>query len=237
MLVAGIEAAGYTPGRTSSSRSTRPRARSSPSGSYDLAHEGRTLSAAELAAYWAEAVDNYPIISIEDGMDEEDWDGWQRADRRDRRSLPARRRRPLRHQPRAPAPRDRGRRRQLDPRQGEPDRHADGDVRGRSDGPRGGLHGGHVPPLRRDRGHDHRRPGGRHRLWPDQDRARRRAPIGWRSTTSCSGSRRSWATRRPSPGSGRSPDAAADPLAGLAGPAPNLAGRWPRRPAPARNTA
>ena len=42
-----------------------------------LEHEGRTLSPAEMADYWADAVERYPIVSIEDGMDEEDWDGWK----------------------------------------------------------------------------------------------------------------------------------------------------------------
>jgi enolase len=44
---------------------------------YVLEHEGRTLSAAELAAYWAELAGRYPVVSIEDGMAEEDWDGWK----------------------------------------------------------------------------------------------------------------------------------------------------------------
>ena len=42
-----------------------------------LEHEGRTLSSEELADYWHELVDRFPIVSIEDGMDEEDWDGWK----------------------------------------------------------------------------------------------------------------------------------------------------------------
>ena len=87
-----------------------------------------------------------------------------------RRPRPARRRRPLRHQHRAPEARDRARRRQLDPDQGQPDRHADGDARGDRDGARGRLHGGHVAPLGRDGGHDDRRPRRRHRLRADQDR-------------------------------------------------------------------
>jgi enolase len=45
-------------------------------GAYVLAGEGRTLSSAELVDYWVELVDRYPIVSIEDGMAEEDWDGW-----------------------------------------------------------------------------------------------------------------------------------------------------------------
>src|SRR5262249_37956 len=46
-------------------------------GAYDLEHEGRKLSSLELADYWASAAERYPIVSIEDGMDEEDWDGWK----------------------------------------------------------------------------------------------------------------------------------------------------------------
>ncbi len=46
-------------------------------GDYDLASEGRKFSAAEFADYLAGWVDQYPIISIEDGMDEGDWDGWK----------------------------------------------------------------------------------------------------------------------------------------------------------------
>ncbi len=46
-------------------------------GSYHLDGEGRVLSSAEMAAYWAELCDAFPIVSIEDGMSEDDWDGWQ----------------------------------------------------------------------------------------------------------------------------------------------------------------
>jgi len=46
-------------------------------GDYVLGHEGRTLSATELATYWADLCDRYPVISLEDGMDEEDWEGWK----------------------------------------------------------------------------------------------------------------------------------------------------------------
>jgi enolase len=42
-----------------------------------LEHEGRTLSSEEMADYWAQMASRYPIVSIEDGMDEEDWDGWK----------------------------------------------------------------------------------------------------------------------------------------------------------------
>ncbi len=46
-------------------------------GVYDLASEGRKFTAAEFVDYLAGWVDQYPIISIEDGMDESDWDGWK----------------------------------------------------------------------------------------------------------------------------------------------------------------
>ena len=42
-----------------------------------LAGEGRELTSAEMVDYWAALVEKYPIISIEDGMAEEDWDGWK----------------------------------------------------------------------------------------------------------------------------------------------------------------
>ncbi|MDH3195737.1 MAG: phosphopyruvate hydratase, partial [Hyphomicrobiales bacterium] len=46
-------------------------------GKYHLAGEGRTLSADDMAAYLADFVERYPIISIEDGMAEDDWEGWK----------------------------------------------------------------------------------------------------------------------------------------------------------------
>ena len=46
-------------------------------GSYHLDGEGRVLSSAEMAGYWAELCDAFPIVSIEDGMSEDDWDGWK----------------------------------------------------------------------------------------------------------------------------------------------------------------
>jgi enolase len=77
MLVRGIEAAGYRPGEDVYI-ALDPAVSEIRSGDvYDLEHEGRTLSSDELVAYWAELAGKYPIVSIEDGMDEEDWDGWK----------------------------------------------------------------------------------------------------------------------------------------------------------------
>jgi enolase len=75
-LVAGIEAAGHEPGRDVHIALDPATSEVFRDGAYVLEHEGRSLNAAELTGYWADAVDRYPILSIEDGMDEEDWDGW-----------------------------------------------------------------------------------------------------------------------------------------------------------------
>src|SRR5207249_2327089 len=61
-------------------------------------------------------------------------------------------------------------RRELDPDQAEPDRHPDGDAGGYCDGGLGRLHLGDLASLRRNRGHDDRRPGGMHGGYTDQDR-------------------------------------------------------------------
>jgi enolase 1/2/3 len=76
-LVAGIEAAGYKPGDDVAIALDPATSEIFESGSYELEHEGRSLSSAELADYWADLAGRYPILSIEDGMDEEDWDGWK----------------------------------------------------------------------------------------------------------------------------------------------------------------
>jgi enolase len=77
-LVEGIEAAGYRAGDDIAIALDPATSEIFSDGAgYELTHEGRTLSAPELAAYWADLADRYPIVSIEDGMDEEDWDGWK----------------------------------------------------------------------------------------------------------------------------------------------------------------
>lgn len=51
-------------------------------GKYELKGEGRELTSEEMVDYWEQLVDKYPIISIEDGMAEEDWDGWKKLTER-----------------------------------------------------------------------------------------------------------------------------------------------------------
>jgi enolase len=76
-LIAGIEAAGYAPGDDLAIALDPATSEVHEEAGYVLEHEGRTLSSDEMAGYWADLAGRYPIVSIEDGMDEEDWDGWK----------------------------------------------------------------------------------------------------------------------------------------------------------------
>jgi enolase len=76
-LIEGVEAAGYRPGEDVAIALDPATSEIFDHGAYDLEHEGRRLSSDDMAAYWADLSDRYPIVSIEDGMDEEDWDGWR----------------------------------------------------------------------------------------------------------------------------------------------------------------
>ena len=128
MLVAGIEAAGYEPGADVAIAMDPATSELYRGRGYVLEHEGRTLSAAELTDYWAELVARYPIVSIEDGMDEEDWAGWRTLTERLGERAAARRRRSVRDEHRASAARHRRGRGELDSDQGQPDRDAVGDA-------------------------------------------------------------------------------------------------------------
>jgi enolase 1/2/3 len=76
-LVAGIEAAGYRPGEDVAIALDPATSEIHEDGTYVLKHERRRLSTEEMAAYWIDVAERYPVISVEDGMDEEDWDGWR----------------------------------------------------------------------------------------------------------------------------------------------------------------
>ena len=78
VVIEGIEAAGYEPGEDVGIALDPATSEICVDERYRLEHEGRTLSSEELASYWERMADTYPILSIEDGMDEEDWDGWKR---------------------------------------------------------------------------------------------------------------------------------------------------------------
>jgi enolase len=76
VLMDAIRAAGYVPGEQVAIALDPAVSELYNDGSYVLEHEGRTLTADELTSYWEDLAGRYPILSIEDGMDEEDWAGW-----------------------------------------------------------------------------------------------------------------------------------------------------------------
>ncbi|EDQ32776.1 phosphopyruvate hydratase [Hoeflea phototrophica DFL-43] len=76
-IMKSIEKAGYRPGEDIYLALDPASTEFFKDGKYDLAGEGRILESAEMAAYYAELAAKYPIISIEDGMAEDDWDGWK----------------------------------------------------------------------------------------------------------------------------------------------------------------
>jgi enolase len=77
VVMEAIAAAGYRPGDDIAIALDPATTELYRDGAYHLEGEGRVLSSAELAAYWAELCDAFPIVSIEDGMSEDDWDGWK----------------------------------------------------------------------------------------------------------------------------------------------------------------
>ncbi|MEM7091123.1 MAG: phosphopyruvate hydratase [Pseudomonadota bacterium] len=76
-ILKSIEKAGYKPGEEIYLALDCAATEYFKDGNYVLAGEGKTLSPEENAAYLTALVDDYPIISIEDGMSEDDWDGWK----------------------------------------------------------------------------------------------------------------------------------------------------------------
>jgi enolase len=76
LLVEGIERAGYTPGAEIALAIDAAASELHRDDGYHLAGEGRTFGRDDFVAYWVDLCDRYPIVSIEDGMAEDDWDGW-----------------------------------------------------------------------------------------------------------------------------------------------------------------
>jgi enolase len=76
VLVEAIEAAGRTPGVDMAIAMDPAASEFYRDGMYHLDGEGRVLSSDELVDYWVDLCGRYPIVSLEDGMAEEDWDGW-----------------------------------------------------------------------------------------------------------------------------------------------------------------
>ncbi|MHB9946206.1 phosphopyruvate hydratase [Clostridium botulinum] len=77
VIIEAIKKAGYTPGEDIFIALDPASSEIFEDGKYNLAGEGRVLTPEEMANYYVELAEKYPIISIEDGMAEEDWDGWK----------------------------------------------------------------------------------------------------------------------------------------------------------------
>jgi len=76
LLIEAIEKAGYTPGDDLGIALDPAVSELFRDGDYHLTGEGKVLSPTEMSDYWVQMVEKYPIVSLEDGMDENDWDGW-----------------------------------------------------------------------------------------------------------------------------------------------------------------
>ena len=77
LLLEAISGAGYEPGRDIAIAIDPAVSEIREGEAYVLASEDRSLSSEELASFWMDWVERYPIVSIEDGMDEDDWEGWK----------------------------------------------------------------------------------------------------------------------------------------------------------------
>jgi enolase len=77
LLVSAIEAAGYRPGEEIAIALDPASSEFYVDGNYQLSGEGRTLTTGEMVDYWETLVGRYPIVSLEDGMAEDDWNGWR----------------------------------------------------------------------------------------------------------------------------------------------------------------
>jgi enolase len=77
VIVEAIEKAGYTPGKDIFIALDPASSELFEDGKYNLKGEGKVLTPAEMVDFYVNLVNKYPIISIEDGMAEEDWEGWK----------------------------------------------------------------------------------------------------------------------------------------------------------------
>ena len=77
MIIKAVEAAGYTPGKDIGIALDAAASEFYKNGKYALASEKKSLSAAEMIDYYEDLINRYPILSIEDGLAEQDWKGWR----------------------------------------------------------------------------------------------------------------------------------------------------------------
>jgi enolase len=75
-VLEAIQRAGYAPGEQIAIALDPATTELYADGAYELTREGRTLSSSELIDFWADWLERYPIVSLEDGLAEDDWSGW-----------------------------------------------------------------------------------------------------------------------------------------------------------------
>ena len=112
VILAAIEKAGFKAGRGQDVAIALDPAASElyeeDTKTYNLRKEGKKLTGEQMVEFWTKWVNDYPIVSIEDGLAQDDWASWQLMTRQLGDQDPDRRRRPSRHQPRARPPRHPG---------------------------------------------------------------------------------------------------------------------------------
>ena len=173
LLVAAIEGAGYRPGEQVVICLDPATSEFFNEGRYELAGEGRSFTSPQMIEYWERIAGRYPVLSLEDGLAENDWEGWRALTERLGSKLqlvgddifvtnPTLLREGI----------ERGAR-QLHPHQAKPDRNPHRDARHNRDRARWRLQGGHITSVRGDRRHVYRRPRRRHGRRADQDRRAR----------------------------------------------------------------
>lgn len=82
VIVEAIRRAGYTPGEEVALALDPASSEFFEDGAYRLRKEGRTLSPSEMVQFYVDLVDEFPIVSLEDGMAEDDWEGWRELTQR-----------------------------------------------------------------------------------------------------------------------------------------------------------
>ncbi len=147
-IMESVQKAGFVPGKEVALALDCAATEFFKAGKYEISGEGLSLSPVEMADYLASLCDDYPIRSIEDGMSEDDFEGWKALTDKVGKQGAAGRRRSVRHQPQAA---DHGHRqgpRQFAAGQGQPDRHADRDSGGGVDRPAQWLYRSDESPFR-----------------------------------------------------------------------------------------
>ena len=176
VVVRAIEAAGYKPGVDCFIALDAAATEFFDGESYTLARDQISLASGPMTEYYTRWAIDYPIVSIEDGLAEDDWGGWERLTFKVGERVQVVGDDLYVTNPQTPEPGHRDRSKQRHPRKAQPDRHPDRDPSGGHNGQGGRLGHDNQPPLRRDRGHNHRRSGRCHGCGSDKGRGP--CPIG-----------------------------------------------------------